>query len=187
MNISAFPDISIVPTSAEHAEALAELVGHNRDHLHAFLPAVVQLACVDDARAYLEAAAARAASGEVLEWHVFSGTTLCGSIRLKDIQQADRNARIGYYVGCQFLGRGIASAAVRAVLAHAFGALKLHRIELQCAAGNHASMGLAGRLGFTREGVLRQAELLNGVFVDLHVYGLLQPDFVPDGAALSLT
>ncbi|MGK5012548.1 GNAT family N-acetyltransferase [Janthinobacterium sp. MDB2-8] len=186
VNLSAFPDISIVPTSAEHAEALAELVGHNRDHLHAFLPAVVQLACVDDARAYLEAAAARAASGEVLEWHVFSGTALCGSIRLKDIQQADRNARIGYYVGRQFQGRGIASAAVRAVLVHAFGALQLHRIELQCAAGNHASMGLAGRLGFTREGVLRQAEWLNGAFVDLHVYGLLQPDFVPEGAALPM-
>ena len=184
--LSAFPDIAIVPTFAEHAEALATLVGGNREHLHAFLPAVVQLACVDDARAYLEAAAARAASGEVLEWHVFSGTALCGSIRLKDIDAADRNARIGYYLARQFQGRGIASAAVHAVLAHAFGALQLHRIELQCAASNHASMALAGRLGFMHEGVLRQAELLNGAFVDLHVYGLLQPDFVPDGAALRL-
>ncbi|WP_426057231.1 hypothetical protein [Janthinobacterium sp. PSPC2-1] len=100
--LSAFPDIAIVPTFAEHAEALATLVGGNREHLHAFLPAVVQLACVDDARAYLEAAAARAASGEVLEWHVFSGTALCGSIRLKDIDTADRNARIGYYLARQF-------------------------------------------------------------------------------------
>ena len=141
---------------------------------------VLQLDACGEARAYLQAAVARAASGEVLEWHVFSGTALCGSIRLKDIDTADRNARIGYYLGQQFQGRGIASAAVRAVLAHAFGAQQLHRIELQCAASNHASMALAGRLGFAHEGVLRQAECLNGVFVDLHVYGLLQADFRPD-------
>ncbi|MGK5037777.1 GNAT family N-acetyltransferase [Janthinobacterium sp. LB3P118] len=186
MNLSTFPDISIVPILAQHAEALAELVGNNLEHLQPFLPAVVQLACVDDARAYLCAAAARAASGDILEWHIFSGTALCGSIRLKEIDTADHKASIGYYVGRQFQGRGIASAAVGAVLAHAFGALHLHRIELQCAAGNYASMALAGRLGFAHEGVLRQAEWLNGVFVDLHVYGLLQPDFVPDAAALSV-
>ncbi|WP_219115990.1 GNAT family N-acetyltransferase [Janthinobacterium sp. UMAB-56] len=171
---------------AQHAEALADLVAHNREHLHAYLPAVLPLACVGDALGYLEAAAGRAASADVLEWHVFSGTALCGSIRLKDIDATDRKARIGYYLGRQFLGRGIASAAVRAVLAHAFGALQLHRVELQCAAGNHASMAVAERLGFTHEGVLRQGELLHGVFVDLHVYALLQPDFVPDGATLPI-
>ena len=183
--LSTFPDISIVPTLPEHAEALAALVAQNREHLQAYLPAVVQLDSLGEAQAYLQAATARAASAEVLEWHVFSGAALCGSIRLKDIDTADRKARIGYYLGRQFQGRGIASAAVRAVLAHAFGALRLHRIELQCAAGNQASRALAERLGFTREGVLRQGELLHGVFVDLHVYGLLQPDFVADGAALS--
>jgi ribosomal-protein-serine acetyltransferase len=184
--LSAFPDISILPTLPEHAEALAMLVRENREHLQTYLPAVVQLDSFAEAQAYLQAAAARAANGEVLEWHVFSGTALCGSIRLKDIDDADRKARIGYYLGRQFQGRGIASAAVRAVLAHAFGALQLHRIELQCAASNHASMALAGRLGFSPEGVLRQGELLNGVFVDLHVYGLLRPDFVPQDATLSL-
>ena len=164
LTLSAFPDISIVPTLPEHAEALATLVAHNREHLHTYLPAVVPLDSF----------------GEVLEWHVFSGTALCGSIRLKDIDTTDRNARIGYYLGQQFQGRGIAGAAVRAVLAHVFGKLQLHRIELQCAAANHASRALAERLGFMHEGVLRQAECLNGVFVDLHVYGLLQADFRPD-------
>ena len=186
LTLSAFPEISIVPTLPEHAEALAALVAQNREHLQAYLPAVVQLDSFGKAQAYLQAAAARAVNGEVLEWHVFSGTALCGSIRLKDIDTADRKAKTGYYLGHQFQGRGIGSAAVRVVLAHAFGALQLHRIELQCAAGNQASMALAERLGFAHEGVLRQGGLLNGVFVDLHVFGLLQPDFVSEGAALPI-
>ena len=165
---------------------MATLVAQNREHLQAYLPAVVQLDSFGEAQAYLQAAAARVDNGEVLEWHVFSGTALCGSIRLKDIDTADRKAKIGYYLGHQFQGRGIASAAVRAVLAHAFGALQLHRIELQCAAGNHASMALAERLGFMHEGVLRQGELLNCVFVDLHVYGLLQTEFFAEIRSVSI-
>lgn len=174
---SKFPDISIVPTIVEHASALALLVQNNRDHLQNYLPAVLQLASLDDARAYLQRASERAASGETREWHIFAGTVLCGSIRLKEIDDDDRKAKIGYYLAQQFQGRGIASAAVAAILDHAFGELKLNRIELQCAAGNQASIALAERLGFRHEGVLRQGELLNGVFVDLHVYGLLQAEF----------
>lgn len=79
----------------EHAEALAEPVAHNRARLRAYLPAVLQPEACGEAPAYLQAAVARAASGEVMEWRVFSGTALCGSIRLKDIDTADRNARIG--------------------------------------------------------------------------------------------
>ena len=165
LTLSAFPEISIVPTLPEHAEALAALVAQNREPLQAYLPAVVQLDSFGEAQAYLQAAAARVASGEVLEWHVFSGTALCGSIRLKDIDTVDRKAKIGYYLGHHFQGRGIASAAVRAVLAHAFGALQLHRIELECAAGNHASIALAERLGFAHEGVLRQGELLSLIHI----------------------
>lgn len=155
------------------------LVRENREALQTYLPAVLQLASAADAAAYLQAACRRAASGEVLEWHIFSGTALCGSIRLKEIDDSDRNAKMGYWLARMYQGRGIASAAVRAVLTHAFGALALNRIQLQCAAGNQASMALAERLGFTHEGVLRQAEFLNGAFVDLHVYGLLHKDFLP--------
>ena len=174
---SQFPDISIVPTMVEHAPALALLVQNNSDHLQNYLPAVLQLASLDDARAYLERASERTASGETREWHIFSGTALCGSIRLKEIDDDDRKAKMAYYLAQQFQGRGIASASVRAVLVYAFGELRLNRVDLQCAAANHASMALAERLGFRHEGVLRQGELLNDVFVDLHVYGLLQAEF----------
>lgn len=169
--------ISIVPVVVEHAEALALLVQQNAEHLCQYLPALSGLSSVEAARTHLLAAVEQASTGEILEWHIFVDETLCGAIRLRDIDEADRKAKIGYFIARRFSGRGIVTSAVRAVLAHCFGQLKFNRIELRFAAGNEPSKRVAERLGFVREGILRQEEYLNGVFVDQHVYGLLSIDF----------
>jgi ribosomal-protein-serine acetyltransferase len=156
---------------------LAELVRQDIDHLNAWLPKVATLHSVEAAAAHLAAATVRAAAGEVFEWHLFIGDTLCGSVRLKDIDHGDRKAGIGYFVGSRFAGKGIVTGAVRAVLAWCFGPLGLNRVELRCAAGNERSARVAERLGFVREGLLRQDECLHGAFVDHHVYGLLTAEF----------
>jgi ribosomal-protein-serine acetyltransferase len=111
------------------------------------------------------------------EWYLFADDALCGSIRVKDIDQYDRKAKIGYFLGSQFEGKGIMTASLRVVLGHCFTALQLNRIELHCATINAPSMAVAARLGFTLEGTLRQDEWLNGAFVDQHVYGLLRSEF----------
>lgn len=169
--------ISIVPVVVEHAEALALLVQQNAEYLFQYLPALSALSSAEVARTHLLAAVEQASTSEIFEWHIFVDDTLCGAIRLRDIDEGDRKAKIGYFIARTFSGRGIVTSAVRTVLAHCFGELKLNRIELRFAAGNEASKRVAERLGFVREGILRQEEFLNGVFVDQHVYGLLSRDF----------
>jgi ribosomal-protein-serine acetyltransferase len=169
--------ISIIPVAVEHATALASLVQQNIEHLQAYLPAVADLSSVEAARDHLCFAAERASKAEIFEWHLFVDGTLCGSVRLKDIDKSDRKAKIGYFIGQQFTGKGIVSSAVFTVLEYCFGPLNLNRIELRCASGNEPSKRVAERLGFIQEGVLRQEEYLNGVFVDQNVYGLLSIDF----------
>lgn len=177
-----WPAVSLVPAQPEHAAALAGFVTHNLDHLRAFLPAVAALATVEDAALYLHAATEWAAQGDVLEWYLFDGDTLCGSIRVKDIDPFDRKGKIGYFLGREYEGRGMMTASMRAVLGHCFSTLQLNRIELRCVATNAPSMTVAHRLGFTREGTLRQDEWLNGAFVDQYVYGLLRAEFLGAGA-----
>jgi ribosomal-protein-serine acetyltransferase len=169
--------LSIVPVSVEHAGGLAELVQRNIEHLNAYLPAATNLSTVEAAGTHLLAATARAAIGDMLEWHIFADGTLCGAIRLKNISRNDRKAEIGFFLGRQFKGKGIVTSAVSAVLGWSFNHLHLNRIELRCASENAASMRVAERLGFSPEGLLRQAECLNGVFVDHYVYGLLAEEF----------
>ena len=177
MPLDTVSGIAIVPVTVEHATMLAALVRADRDHLHAYLPMVATLASVEAASAHLVRAVARAAEGEIFEWHLFMGGSLCGAVRLKDIDHAGRKASIGYFVGSAFAGQGIATSAVRSVLAFCFGTLALNRIELRCATTNAPSARVAERLGFTREGRLRQDECLHGEFVDQFVFGLLRAEF----------
>lgn len=172
------PALTLVPARPHHAHALSTLVQHNLVHLQAYLPAVAELASLDEAHAYLEAVAEWGAAGQILEWYIFSGDVLCGSIRIKDIDTFDRKAAIGYFLGSQFAGQGFMTASVRVVLDYCFNVLQLNRIALHCAATNTPSKAVAARLGFTLEGILRQDEWLNGAFVDQYVYSLLRAEFL---------
>jgi ribosomal-protein-serine acetyltransferase len=171
--------VVIRPVKADDAGMLAAVVRENREHLNVFLPKVATLSTVEAASAHLARATVRAAEGEIFEWHLFMGDSLCGSVRVRDIDYADRKASIGYFVGSQFSGKGIVSSALRAVLGWCFDTLGLNRIELRCATSNAPSIRVAERLGFMREGLLRQDECLHGAFVDHYVYSLLKAEFRP--------
>jgi ribosomal-protein-serine acetyltransferase len=176
-SLSTSSGVSIVPVALEHASALASLIQKNIEHLQSFLPAVVELSTVERVHEHLCYAVERASKGEVFEWHLFVEETLCGSIRLKDIDTSDRKAKIAYFIDHRFAGRGIVTSAVSSVLEFCFRSLCLNRIELRCALGNAPSRRVAEKLGFAQEGTLRQDEYLNEVFVDHLIYGMLKQDF----------
>ncbi len=97
---------------------------------------------------------------------------------------------IGYWVRSDEAGKGIGTEATARVLQVAFDELHMHRAVLRIATGNVASERVAEKLGFTREGLLREDVRVNGVWMDHSVWGLLdreyraaQPDYVAAGWA----
>lgn len=64
-------------------------------------------------------------------------------------------------------------------LNHAFGTLKLHKVCGQAIASNQSSIIFHQRLGFTLEGVLRDQQRINGVYHNLHCFGLLSLEWQP--------
>jgi RimJ/RimL family protein N-acetyltransferase len=89
-----------------------------------------------------------------------------------------KQAEIGFTVARAYQKRGYATEAVRAVLDRLFRVQGLHKVTGECDARNAASAGLLERLGFTREGRLRQQTWIKGEWTDDLIYGLLADEWI---------
>jgi RimJ/RimL family protein N-acetyltransferase len=103
----------------------------------------------------------------------------CG---LVDVGWTDAVCEVGYWVAPWARGRGVATTVTAVLCAWVFDATPLRRIELQAATINAASLAVARKLGFTREGTRRSAGVQRVVDdpdpprLDLAVFGLLAPE-----------
>jgi RimJ/RimL family protein N-acetyltransferase len=117
------------------------------------------------------------------------GTALAGVVVAPDdgrllgsagIHEIDRErtgrAQIGYWVVPAERGAGVATRAVRLLSAWAFEALGLARLEITVEPINAASVAVAERAGFTREGLLRSYMPAGGMRRDMLMYSLLPDD-----------
>ena len=116
---------------------------------------------------------------EMMKWGIAlrSSDKLIGSVTLFHIDFPHRRAEIGYAQGRPYWGQGYMQEALTAVLNHAFEILNLHRIEADVDPRNAASVRTLERLGFQREGYLRERWQVNGEIQDAFYYGLLRPDW----------
>lgn len=104
------------------------------------------------------------------------GGAIMGAIGLV-IDDDNRRAELGYWIGAPFWRRGICTEAARRVLEYAFTELGLHRIHAHHLAFNVASGRVMQKIGMKREGVLRQHHLKDGVFHDAVIYSILKDEF----------
>jgi RimJ/RimL family protein N-acetyltransferase len=100
-----------------------------------------------------------------------------GTCTMFHIDLAHRRAELGYVLRRDHWGRGLATEALTAMIHHAFARLGLHRLETDIDPRNAASIRLVERLGFEREGLLRQRYFVAGAIQDSAIYGLLAPDW----------
>jgi len=84
---------------------------------------------------------------------------------------------IGYWVRSGESSNGVCTEATARVLQVAFEELRLHRVALRIAVGNSASERVAEKLGFTREGLLREEVKVGPRWLDHSVWGLLENEW----------
>ena len=102
---------------------------------------------------------------------------LVGAITLDNIRRGPSQVgTIGYWVGEQYARQGFMSEAIIAMVAHAFGALDLSRVESACLPDNLASRGVLEKAGFKYEGVAQSYIQINGRWRNHVLYAALRGD-----------
>lgn len=87
-------------------------------------------------------------------------------------------AELGYWLGEAYWGRGIITAATRAIVRYGFGDLGFTRIHAEVFANNSTSAHVLEKVGFQLEGRTRRAVVKFGETIDELLYGLLPEDFI---------
>ena len=100
-----------------------------------------------------------------------------GTTALFSLSGPLHRAELGYSLMPARQGEGLATEAVRRALDFGFDVLGLERIEADVDPRNEASCRLAERLGFKREGLLRNRWRVGGEFADSILYGLLRGEY----------
>lgn len=101
-----------------------------------------------------------------------------GWISLNSWNSDFRSASLGYCLTERAWGHGFATEAARALLRWAFDTLDLNRVQAEADTRNVASARVLEKLGFVREGTLREDCIVNGEVSDSWVYGLLRREWV---------
>ncbi|MDO8124690.1 MAG: GNAT family N-acetyltransferase [Candidatus Hermodarchaeota archaeon] len=84
---------------------------------------------------------------------------------------------LGWFLGQEYLGKGFATEAAQRSLEFLFHDLGAHKVIVITRDTNHPSIKLAERLGFKKEGHLREARIEHGTRYGLVYYGLLKTEF----------
>jgi ribosomal-protein-serine acetyltransferase len=166
-------ELELRPVDERYADELTALVRRDMAHLKPWMPWATERYSVEDAREFIRRQIRQYAEDQGFATLVFFRGRVAGSIGYNLIDWSNRKTDIGYWLGAEFLGRGIMTKACRALVEHAFGELRLNRVEIYCAVENRRSRRIPERLGFFEEGTHRQAEWVHDHFKDLVLYSML--------------
>jgi ribosomal-protein-serine acetyltransferase len=160
---------SVAPGDARELNAL---IAADRERLARFMPWAAGQT-IDSTREFIASALEQEARDDGFQAVLVADGAIAGTAGFHRIDRANAATSIGYWLAAAYEGRGLMTAAVAALVDHAFTQWRLHRVELRIAPDNARSRALAARLGFREEGVLREAERFGDEHRDLIMHSLL--------------
>ncbi|WP_264565054.1 GNAT family N-acetyltransferase [Flavobacterium sp. N3904] len=159
-----------------HAQPIFDMVDANRTHLRPWLPFVDRMQTVEFAENFVKGCMHRNSDGNEYAFVIVENSTVIGRIGVYKIDGQNKIGEIGYWIIEGFQGKGIVTKSCQALIDFCFSELELNRIEIKCGTENFKSKAIPEKLNFTKEGVIRQGELLYDRFIDLNLYSLLKSE-----------
>ncbi len=161
-------------TEPSHAGGLFEETRDSLRELEAWLPWAVG-ASRSTSLAFARSVAQRWDADSGWGFTIFFRGRVAGHIELR-LMEAPDTGELGYWLRSDLTGRGLASEAGAGLVRFGFEEIGLRRIQLLAGVDNLASRRVAEKLGFKREGLLRDGSRGTRGHYDAYVYGLLRGD-----------
>lgn len=115
---------------------------------------------------------------------VCADTERVGYVALHSVDPYDGRGKLSYWVAPAHWGNNYATESIALVVEYAFAQLRLHKVIADVREFSEASVGVLEKLGFTREGRLRESRYVDGEYHDRYRFGLLQREWPGPSAAL---
>ncbi|MET9608006.1 GNAT family protein [Streptomyces sp. NPDC006512] len=170
-------DAQLFPLEVWHAEEFLAHMDRGREFIGRYIGFPDRATDLDSARKLLGSNAEKAAADGARLYGIRVDGTLVGGVLFPSFDAAGGNAEVGCWLEPAAAGRGLVTKACRILVDWAIGERGIHRVEWHVATGNTKSIAVAERLGFTREGVMRQNYLHHGVRQDTEMWALLADEW----------
>jgi ribosomal-protein-serine acetyltransferase len=177
LELAVSENIQLKQLQPEHAPILYAQMDASRRSLRRFLPWVDYNTNEGHSLQFIEMMLRKAEDQEAIALGMWYEGELAGVIDLHGWDHPLQRAEIGYWICEKFQGKGIVMGSCKALISFAFKELGLHKIEIRFALQNDRSARIPIKLGFTREGILRDSAKLHGNYVDMVVMGMLKQDW----------
>lgn len=169
-------NISLELVEEKHTKPIYDLVSENKNHLRQWLPWVDNMQTVEFAENFVKGTMQRNKDGNEFAFVIIENDKVIGRIGVYKIDGQNKIGEIGYWLAENLQGKGIITKSCKGLIDFCFSDLQLNRIEIKCGTENFKSKTIPEKLNFTREGVIREGELLYDKFIDLNLYSLLKTD-----------
>ena len=101
-----------------------------------------------------------------------------GIIQVRPLGTTFEVAEWGFALGAQYWGRDVFATAAREVLSFTFSALRAHRLEARASVENARGNGALRKIGASREGLLRESFLRDGIYYDQVLWSICAEEWV---------
>ncbi|WP_078596594.1 GNAT family N-acetyltransferase [Evansella clarkii] len=161
-----------------HAAELFNLIEGSRDSIGKWLSFPNYTNEVKDTEKFIEKSLNRFALNNGYWAGIWHQGKIAGSVGYLNFDWNNNKTEIGYWLGENYEGLGLATKACNLLVKHAFDDLEINKVEINVASINIKSKAIPERLGFSEEGTIRDYEYLNGQYLDRTIYGLLKEEWM---------
>jgi ribosomal-protein-serine acetyltransferase len=170
-------DLILKEIQLSDADALYNIIDHQREYLREWLPFIDYTRHVGDTRAYILSLYDKPYEHRDLVFSIWYQDKVVGLMGLKGTDRDNHKTEIGYWLSSDMQGKGIVTEACWKLVHYLFVNMGMNRIQIRVGTANQKSKRVPKRLGFTLEGTERCGELLPSGYTDLEVYSMLKSEF----------